>query len=218
MFEPQVLPGQPGRPGHPPALASLQNTCHSVRHQQRAASWSLGWTLEAYLWDGKEPRPLLDPVLRGWEGRTGFLGPRLSLFRDHRNRLKAGEVLLQGCPGVLWLLPEGEACVLSREVQGRPREPWELAWVRKLIVKPERSVVKFIPSSAPAPAQGWGGAGPPAVAAARGGPRALSDGTRPFSQLSGAALAGQPRPGGQGLRRPQGPASPPAHQAGRQRT
>lgn len=123
-----------------------------------------------------------------------------------------------GLPRVLWLLPEGEACVLSREVQGRPREPWELAWVRKLIVKPERSVVKFIPSSAPAPAQGWGGAGPPAVAAARGGPRALSDGTRPFSQLSGAALAGQPRPGGQGLRRPQGPASPPAHQAGRQRT
>lgn len=37
------------------------------------------------------------------------------------------------------------------------------------------------------------------MAVAWGGPGALSDGPRPFSQLSGTALAGQPGLGGQGL-------------------
>lgn len=28
---------------------SLKDTCNSIRHHQRAASWPLGWTLVAYL-------------------------------------------------------------------------------------------------------------------------------------------------------------------------
>lgn len=46
------------------------------------------------------------------------------------------------------------------------------------------------------------------VAVSWGGPRALSDGPQPFSQLSGAALTGRPWPGGQGLCRPRGPRRP----------
>ena len=68
--------------------------------------------------------------------------------------------------------------------------------------------MKFIPRSTPASGQGWEGLGGDRASVVAGGPRALSDGPWPFSQLSGAALTGRPRPGGQGLCRPQGPSFP----------
>lgn len=75
------------------------------------------------------------------------------------DELGAREILLKGCPGIFWLLPEGQACLLAPGVQGTPQEPGGLAWVRTLIVKPESIVVKFIPSGTPAWVQGWEGPG-----------------------------------------------------------
>lgn len=69
-----------------------------------------------------------NPVLRGWDGLLGK-GASLSW-----SQLGAREVVPKGCARFLLLPP-----VLALDMEARPRGPWVLAWVRKLIVKPERS-------------------------------------------------------------------------------
>ena len=72
----------------------------------------------------------MNPVLRGWDRLARLLGKGPSLSWS---QLGAREVLPKGCAYFLLLLP-----VLALDMEGRPPGPWVLAWVRKLIVKPER--------------------------------------------------------------------------------
>lgn len=76
-----------------------------------------------------------------------------------RNQWGAREDLCKGWPGILWLQPEGQACLLAPGVQGRPQKPGGLAWVRTLIVKPERYCDEIHSEPRTCLGAGLGGAG-----------------------------------------------------------
>lgn len=131
LSQSQILPGELPGPGHlRPGL--LSRTPAIPKDATRGQPPDLGVDPVACL-------PLIhqgnhapaNPVLRGWDGVARLLGkgPRLSW-----SELGAREVLPKGCACFPLLLP-----VLALDMEGRPQGLWVLAWVRKLIVKPERS-------------------------------------------------------------------------------